>query len=145
MRPATLTDNAPLFEELPVESGLISLKELRLAEQALREKKASGPDDHPLEFWKVLLDTPGPTLDEGAAWLLDLCNTTWIGKCVPDAWHLQHVALIYKKGDLADCGNYRPICLLNAAYRIFAMILMKRLLQAGADDQVTPKQFGFRK
>ena len=145
VRPATLIEEAPLYEELHVQSGAITLKELRLAIQALREKKASGPDGHPLEFWKAVVDTPGPTPDEGAAWLLELCNKTLLGKCVPDSWHLQHVALIYKKCDPADCGNYRPICLLNAAYKVFAMVLLKRLLQAGADERVFPTQFGFRR
>ena len=55
------------------------------------------------------------------------------------------VTLIYKKGDPADYGNYRPICLLNSAYKIFAMIVLKRLLRAGADERVWSSQFGFRK
>ena len=64
---------------------------------------------------------------------------------VPDSWHLQRVALFYKKGDAADCSNYRPICLLNAAYKIFAMFLLRRLQRAGVDDHVWPSQFGFRR
>jgi len=145
VRPATLIDDPPFFDELPVERGSITLKELRLAILALREKKAAGPDSCPVEYWKVVVDSPGPTLSEGAEWLLSLCNKAWIGKSVPEDWHLQHVALIYKKGDPADCGNYRPICLLNAAYKIFAMILLKRLLKAGADGRISATQFGFRK
>jgi hypothetical protein len=145
VRPATLIDAPPLFAELPVERGPISLKELRLAIVALRDKKASGPDGCPVEFWKAVVDSPGPNLSEGAAWLLELCNKVWLGSSVPEDWHLQHVALIYKKGDPAECGNYRPICLLNAAYKIFAMILLKRLLRAGADGRVSATQFGFRR
>jgi len=145
VRPAALTDEAPLYDELPVHTGAITLKELRLAIKALREKKATGPDGHPLEFWSAVVDSPGPVVEDGAAWLLDLCNKAWLGEQVPLSWHLQNVALIYKKGDPAECGNYRPICLLNAAYKIFAMVLLKRLLQAGADDRLSPTQFGFRK
>ena len=68
--------------------------------------------------------------------MLALCNKVWLGRSVPEDWHLQHVALIYKKGDPAECGNYRPICLLNAAYKISAMILLKRLLRAGLLGQM---------
>ena len=120
------------------------MKELRVALKALRDKKASSPDGHPLEFWKAVVDSPGPDGGEGAAWLHKFVNCVWEGAHVPDDWHLQHVVLIYKKGDPADCGNYRPICLLNSAYNFFAMILLKRLLRAGADKRIPPTQFGFR-
>ena len=73
VRSALLTDEAPLYDELPVQAGPISLKELKLATESLREEKASGPDGHPLEFWKAVLESDGPRLDEGAAWLLELC------------------------------------------------------------------------
>ena len=120
VRPAKLTEEHCTHQVLGVDASPISLKELRIAVGALRENKATGPDNHPLEFWKSILDIPGPNLTDGASWLLELCNRSWLGHSVPEAWHLQQVALIYKKGDSSDCGNYRPICLLNAAYKIFA-------------------------
>ena len=81
---------------------------------------------------------------KGAEWLL-FCNEVWHAKQVPSSWHLQQVTLIFKKGDPGNCENYRPICLLAAAYKIFAMVLLKRLLEAGADDRLWPSQYGFRK
>jgi sorting nexin-29 len=53
--------------------------------------------------------------------------------------------MIFKKGDHSECGNYRPICLLNSAYKVFAMLLLQRLLSAGADDRLWASQYGFRK
>jgi hypothetical protein len=101
------------------------MNELCDAVKALSSNKAAGPDNQPVEFWKAVLLSDAGGL-EGRQWLLDLCNQTWFQQEVPNAWHLQQVAVIYKKGDPADCGNYRPICLLNAAYKIFAMILLRR-------------------
>ena len=63
---------------------------------------------------------------------------------MPDAWHLSQVSEIYKKGDHGDCGNYRPISLLTGAYKVFAMILLRRILDAGADQRIGSSQFGFR-
>ena len=74
VRPATLIIDPPLFPELAVDLEAFSLKELRLAIEALRANKAAGPDSHPLEFWKVIVDSPGPIVSEGASWLLELCN-----------------------------------------------------------------------
>jgi hypothetical protein len=82
---------------------------------------------------------------EGQSWLLRFCNVAWQRGVCPQSWHLQEVPLIYKKGDLADCGNYHPIFLLNAACKIFAMIVLRRLLGAGADELLWTSQFGFRR
>jgi hypothetical protein len=145
VRPAKLVDDRVAVQLLPVELGRISLQELRDAAYAMKSGKAPGMDGHPVEFWKTILSNSGENPSEGAVWLLHLCNLAWEGSSVPEAWHLQRVAMLYKKGDPAECGNYRPVCLLNAAYKIFAMILFGRLIAAGADDRVWPSQFGFRR
>ena len=141
VRPAALTDEAPLHPPLPVDMNPITLTELRTAARKLKVGKSPGPDEKPIEYWKVVLNNASSV---GANWLLSFCNMVWSRKVVPDEWHLQRVTLIYKKGDPADCNNYRPICLLQAAYKLFAMILLQRLLSAGADSRIWPSQFGFR-
>ena len=50
-------------------------------------------------------------------------------------WHEARVAMIFKKGDPACCDNYRPICLLQIGYKLFAMIILQRLRQAGAQEK----------
>jgi hypothetical protein len=119
------------------------MQELCAAVRKFKLGKAAGPDDHPIEYWKAVLGHDSSII--ASTWLLDYCNTVWAGRQIPDSWHIQKVALIYNKGDPSDCGNYRPICLLNAAYKSFAMILLLRLLRAGADERIRPSQFGFRR
>ena len=86
--------------------------------------------------------TPGSGATE---YVTKFCNTCWTSKTVPDEWHKARVASIYKKGDPAVCENYRPISLLNIGYKMFAVILLKRLQKAGADNNLWPTQFGFRR
>ena len=41
------------------------------------------------------------------------------------------MALIFKKGDPAECDNYRPISILCIAYKMFAVMLKNRLVGGG--------------
>jgi len=50
---------------------------------------------------------------------------------------------VYKKGDRLDCTNYRPIKILNVAYKIFAIILNQRLVDI-AETELGDYQSGFR-
>ena len=51
---------------------------------------------------------------------------------------------IFKKGDTDLCENYRPITVVSVGYKLFAMILLKRLHIAGAEERIWPTQFAFR-
>ena len=106
-------DRPPLFDDLHMETGRFTLSELKESINTLRPNKAAGIDGHPLEYWRAVVGNTINGMTEGAEWLLELCNQAWMGKKVPAAWHLQRVMLIYKKGDPADCANYRPICLFE--------------------------------
>ena len=63
---------------------------------------------------------------------------------MPETWHQARVAGIFKKGDPADCDNYRPISLITVGYKLLATILLTRLKVAGAEARIWPSQFGFR-
>ena len=39
--------------------------------------------------------------------------------------------MLFKKGDPAECENYRPISISSIGYKLFAAILLQRLKQAG--------------
>ena len=62
----------------------------------------------------------------------------------PEEWKKVKIKVIYKKGDVEDVSNYRPICSLPAMYKLFSTILYGRLYpmldQSQAEDQA-----GFRK
>jgi len=52
---------------------------------------------------------------------------------------------LFKKGGVANCGNYRPISLLCTIKKLFGYVSLHRLLDAGMDDRLTDTQFGFRR
>ena len=84
-------------------------------------------------------------LDEGNKQiLLSYYNDVWVSGRAPAAWKEALVISIFKgKGSDTDPGNYRPISLLNAIYKIFAAMLQARLASLHEQDLRTT-QYGFR-
>ena len=133
---------APIHHRLPVDDGLFTQKELRLAISKLSSGKACRDGDAPIECFKTLATQPsGIRLQE----FLDLCNSCWAHGHVPKEWLVARVVMIFKKGDPASAGNYRPIALTVVAYRIYASMLKQRLLDVGLDQRLWSSQFGFRR
>ena len=62
----------------------------------------------------------------------------------PDEWKKVKIKVIYKKGDVEDVSNYRPICSLPAMYKLFSTILYGRLYPM-LDQYQAEDQAGFRK
>lgn len=118
----------------------ITDEEIREGAGALKRDRASGVDEVPPEFWKLIVEMG----TEAANWMREFCSACWTGKRVPKQWHLARVAAIFKKGRDDDCSNYRPISLLCITYKLFASILLKRLKRAGAERRVWRTQYGFR-
>ena len=62
----------------------------------------------------------------------------------PEEWKKVKIKVIYKKGDVEDVSNYRPICSLPAMYKLFSTILYGRLYPM-LDQNQAEDQAGFRK
>jgi len=52
----------------------------------------------------------------------------WEKEQLPNQWKEGIICPMYKKGERLDCTNYRPMTLLNVAYKIFAISLNQRLV-----------------
>ncbi|KAE9413922.1 hypothetical protein Angca_009152, partial [Angiostrongylus cantonensis] len=65
---------------------------------------------------------------------------------VPTQWKTSKTVLVllFKKGDLHDVGNYRPICLLSVVYKLFTRVILNRI-DTTLDECQPCEQAGFRK
>ena len=86
----------------------------------LKSSKAPGPDGITSEM-----------LSEGGAILPKqlqvLTNSTIKTRTIPDQFKLSEITTIFKKGDLLEYGNYRPISLLSHLYKLVIMIIYQRI------------------
>jgi hypothetical protein len=64
----------------------------------------------------------------------------------PDRLKYAVVTPVYKKGEINNMTNYRPISLLTSFSKIFEKIIYKRLMDHfHSKNTLTDNQFGFRK
>ncbi|KAE9414062.1 hypothetical protein Angca_006728, partial [Angiostrongylus cantonensis] len=62
----------------------------------------------------------------------------------PTQWKTTTTVLLFKKGDLHDVGNSRPICLLSVVYKLFTRVILNRIDRT-LDEGQPCEQAGFRK
>jgi len=102
----------------------------------MKRAKTPGPDEVPVETWK-LLDAQGINI------LTTLFNRIISDEEAPPIWSASITVPIWKnKSDVAECANYRPIRLLCRAMKIFERIVDARMRAIIA---ITPNQCGFVK
>jgi hypothetical protein len=94
--------------------------EVKVAIRKFKRYKAPVSDHIPAE----MIQAGGPTLHSEIQKLIMLI---W-NKELPHQWKESTVIPIYKKGDNADCSNYRGITLLSTSYKILSNILLSRLI-----------------
>ena len=77
--------------------------------------------------------------------LLLLYKIMWITRFTPIKWIQGLITLIYKKGDIHDITNYRPITLLNSLFKLWEKILDTRARTIIQDKYPLHLQMGSQK
>lgn len=130
-RPKIIDQNLGISEEE------ITSDELLYIIRKLKRRKATGPDEIPVEFIKEMTE-------ENMREVLNILNQWWRDEELPPDTLQSRIVMIFKKGNPSDLGNYRSISLLNTMYKIFAGVIQNRL--AGKlDKHLQRTQYGFRK
>ena len=128
----------PLPPSFPIAGPVapITASEVEQAIRAMKTGKACGPDDIPSEAWKMLAAA-------GVEHITRLLNCITAEGKIPSDWNSSVTVPIFKgKGDVADCGSYRPIRLLCQTMKIFERIIDSRLREI---VDLRRGQCGFRK
>jgi len=113
---------------------LVSTGEVERALRKMKAGKAVGPDEIPVEVWKMVGE-------KATTWLQGLFNKMLSGEPMPREWRESWVVPIYKrKGDVQECKNYRGIKLLSQTMKVWESVVESRLRR---DTEVSGIQFGF--
>ena len=112
------------------------MAEVKECVKQLKSGKAPGPDTIPVEQYKA---SPEATLE-----LFELITSIHDTETMPDEFVFGDILLFYKKKSKNDRSNYRVLGLLNHAYKIFAMIILLRILPY-ITPHLSDMQAGFRK
>jgi hypothetical protein len=102
----------------------------------LKTNKIAGIDNKQEE----LIKPGGSTLKQK---IHRLIHNIWKTETLPTQWNKGIICLIYKRADRLNCNSYRPIMLLNVAYKLYAILLNKRLSEI-IENKLGDYQMGFR-
>ena len=101
--------------------GPLSLLECHAAVKAMAHNKSPGIDGLPTEFYLTFWDTIGMDL-------VKVFNSCFVAGKLSLTQRSGTITLLFKKGDILDTANWRPIMLLCADYKIAAKALSNCLL-----------------
>jgi hypothetical protein len=116
-----------------------SATEVEVAIRKLKRYKVPGPDQIPAELIQV-----GGGILHFEIHKLIMLMLIWNKEELLHQWEESIVIPIHKKGDKADCSNYRGISLLSTSYKILSNSLLSRLIPY-ADEIIGDHQCGFRR
>ena len=98
----------------------ITDEEIRKQLDKLKNRKANGPDNLPIELWKLVGDA-------GIESLETTMNEV-MSRGMPSFWRSSEISPLYKcKGSVLDCGNYRGIKLTSHTMNRWEHILENRI------------------
>lgn len=113
-----------------------TLEDVECAINKLKNNKAPGVDSIPGELIKYA----GVDFEREIHRLISII---WQTETMPDEWNMAVICPLHKKGDILACQNYRGISLLNTAYKVFANVLLSKIIPY-VEPNLNEYQCGFR-
>jgi hypothetical protein len=122
--------------DLPISTRLPSKREIVDAITAMKNGKATGPDNIPPV---VLKADPYAAADI----VLLLFHDIWQKEKLPKEWKEGIIIKVPNKGDLSQCRNWRGVTLLVVISKIFNKIVLERM-KGKLEKGLRKEQSGFR-
>jgi len=116
---------------------MILKSEVIKALQEIKNGKAPGHDDIPIELFKE-------GGEEAVTILTELCQRIWISGKWPEDWKRSVYIPIPKKGDPRECENNRTIALISHASKVLLKIIHNRI-EGYMEKEIPDNQAGFRR
>lgn len=114
-----------------------TVSEVEMIINSLDSKKSSGFDRISASIIKEISSIISPILSY-------LINFSFINGIFPESLKVAVVIPLFKKGDICDLNNYRPISLLSVFAKIFEKAIKKRCIDfLKINGFFSEKQFGF--
>ncbi|XP_051786647.1 uncharacterized protein LOC127528918 [Erpetoichthys calabaricus] len=112
----------------------ISKEEVRTAMKRMKNGKAVGLDDIPVEAWRCLGEMAMEILTR-------LFNGILESERMSEEWRRSVLVPIFKnKGDVQDCSNYRGIKLMSHSMKIWERVVEAQLR---SEVMISEQQYGF--
>ena len=135
--PVEFADIPEAEEDLEINTGGITVEEVKEAIRHTKSGKAPGADGICAEMLKVESQELPKILQE-------ILQKIWETEEIPNDWKTGIIIKLPKKGDLSNCNNWRGITLLSITSKIFGRIILRRITGA-IDSILRQEQTGFRK
>ena len=126
----------PADEDLDIATDPPTEEEIKQAMKTLKNGKAAGVDGVTAEMLRAE-ETMTTRL------LAEMFQKIWEDESAPATWKTGLIVKLPKKGNLADCNNWRGITLLSLTSKIFSKVIHNRLSKA-LGDKLREEQTGFR-
>jgi Notch-like protein len=115
-----------------------SSKEIERVIKSVRVKNSHGHDG----ITTKMLEVSAPYMSSPLNYI---CNKSIMSGTFPSCLKYPIVKPLFKKGDMENMANYRPVSLLTSFSKVFVRIVYERLLQhSNINNILVEEQFGFR-
>lgn len=132
---AESTSSQNIYDHFNLE--LVSEDDIFKILRSLKPKSTIGPDLIPAFILKDCASV-------FAYPLMLIFNLALATQTFPSAWKISRITPVFKRGNINEIGNYRPISIINNFAKVFELILHEHIYNF-VEKRIIPQQHGFVK